>query len=265
MRFTLFNLSTARRFVIRFCVVGIVGMSCAFIGGCATAPAAHDPLEPFNRSMFEFNDAVDRHVLKPVATGYEQLTPLLFRQGVSNFFANLYDVWSGVNNALQLKPRPAADSLIRVLINSTVGLLGVLDVATEAGIERHPEDFGQTLGYWGVGSGPYLVLPLLGPSTLRDTAALTADFRGDLVMIQGNVAFRNSAYALRGVNRRAKLLRAGNILEEASFDKYTFVRDAFLQRRRYEVLDGNVPDTQDEDSSTATKVDAQSSTSQPKE
>jgi len=208
-----------------------------------------DPLESFNRSMFTFKDAVDRNVLRPVAGAYEQVTPFFFRKGVSNFFGNLGDAWSTVNSALQLKPKHTVENLMRVLVNSTFGILGVLDVATEVGIERHTEDFGQTLGYWGVGAGPYVVLPVLGPSTLRDTAALAVDFKGDWVALQDDVAFRNSAYVLRGVNQRAKLLRAGNMLEEAALDKYTFVRDAYLQRRLSQVLDGNLPDTPDDDPS----------------
>jgi len=214
----------------------------------STAIAA-DPLESFNRGVFTFNDALDRNVLRPVAGAYEQVTPSFFRKGVSNFFGNLGDAWSTVNTALQLKPKHTVENLMRVWVNSTCGILGVLDVATEVGIERHTEDFGQTLGYWGVGAGPYVVLPVLGPSTLRDTAALAVDFKGDWVILQDDVAFRNSAYVLRGVNQRAKLLRAGNMLEEAALDKYTFVRDAYLQRRQSQVLDGNLPDTPDDDPS----------------
>lgn len=214
----------------------------------STAIAA-DPLESFNRSMFTFNDAVDRNVLRPVAGAYEQVTPSFFRKGVSNFFGNLGDAWSTVNSALQLKPKHTVENLMRVLVNSTFGILGVMDVATEVGIERHTEDFGQSLGYWGVGAGPYLVLPVLGPSTLRDTAALAVDFKGDWVALQDDVAFRNSAYVLRGVNQRAKLLRAGIMLEEAALDKYTFVRDAYLQRRLSQVLDGDLPETPDDDPS----------------
>ena len=214
----------------------------------STAIAA-DPLESFNRSMFTFNDALDRNVLRPVAGAYEQVTPSFFRKGVSNFFGNLGDAWSTFNSALQLKPKHTVENLMRVLVNSTFGILGVMDVATEVGIERHTEDFGQTLGYWGVGAGPYVVLPVLGPSTMRDTAALAVDFKGDWVTMQDDVAFRNSAYVLRGVNQRAKLLKAGNMLEEAALDKYTFVRDAYLQRRQNLVLDGELPDTPDDDPS----------------
>lgn len=222
----------------------VVLLSCALTAGCASGPNRNpvDPLEPFNRSMFEFNDALDRKVLKPVATTYRDVTPELVRRGVGNFFNNLEDVWSIVNNALQLKGEGTANSFMRVVVNTTIGLAGVLDVATEMRIERRTEDFGQTLGYWGVGAGPYVVLPILGPSTLRDTVALPVDWRGDLVAQQEDVALRNSLLTLRAVNSRAKLLRAGEVVEEAALDKYTFVRDAFLQRRRNDVHDGNPPE-----------------------
>ena len=212
--------------------------------GCASSPMANpaDPLEPFNRTMFEFNDALDRGIVKPVATGYREVVPELARKGVGNFFNNLRDVWSGVNNLLQLKAEGAANSFMRVVVNTTAGLAGVLDVATEMGIERYTEDFGQTLGYWGIGAGPYIVLPVLGPSTLRDTVALPADWRGDLVSWQENIALRNSLWVLRAIDNRARLLRLGDVLEDAALDKYTFVRDAFLQRRRNQVYDGNPPE-----------------------
>ena len=145
--------------------------------GCATGPNANpkDPLEPMNRSITKFNDALDDNVLKPVATGYRDYTPELVQTGVGNFFRNLSDVLSTVNNGLQLKGRDTAESLMRVVVNTIFGIYGIFDVATPIGLERHPEDFGQTLGYWGVPDGPYLVLPIFGPSTVRDAAALPAD------------------------------------------------------------------------------------------
>lgn len=223
-------------------------LACALLAGCATGPRAHpaDPLEPFNRSMFEFNDALDRGVVKPVATAYRDVVPELVRRGVGNFFNNLEDAWSFVNNVLQVKGEGAANSFVRVLVNTTIGLAGVLDVATEMGVERHTEDFGQTLGRWGVGAGPYIVLPFLGPSTLRDTAALPVDWRGDIVTQQEDIALRNSLWALRAVDHRAQLLKAGEVLEEVALDKYTFVRDAHLQRRRNAVYDGNPPEEPEE-------------------
>ncbi len=225
--------------------LGMLAVTLALVlGGCASGPHANpvDPLEPFNRTMFDFNDALDKSVLKPVATTYRNLVPNLVRRGVGNFFGNLEDAWSVVNNLLQLKGEGTASSFMRVAVNTTIGLAGILDVATEMGIERYSEDFGQTLGYWGVGTGPYVVLPLLGPSTLRDTVALPVEWRGDLVVQQDDIALRNSLSALRLVDKRAKLLSLGQLMEEAALDKYTFVRDAYLQRRRNQVFDGNPPE-----------------------
>jgi phospholipid-binding lipoprotein MlaA len=216
----------------------------ALLSGCATGPNANprDPLEPFNRGVYQLNDAVDRAVLKPVATAYQDVVPSLIRRGVNNFFANLQDAWSFVNNALQFKGEAAADSAVRFGVNTFIGLGGVLDVATEMNIEKHTKDFGHTLGYWGVAPGPYLVLPLLGSSTLRDTVALPVDFQGDLVGSIEHVPTRNTLIALRLVDDRANLLKASAMLDEVALDKYTFVRDAYLQRRRSAIYDGNPPD-----------------------
>ena len=202
--------------------------------GCATAPGGHpsDPFESFNRSVFSFNDKVDMAVIKPVATVYRNVTPSPIRAGVTNFFGNVSDAWSTVNNALQAKPEFALDSLFRVTVNTLFGLGGILDVAGEAKIPRHTEDFGQTLGHWGVPAGPYLVLPVLGPSTVRDTAALIVDTQGDAVSAASNVAARNTLTATRAVAIRARLLDAGDLLDQASLDKYSFAREVHLQRRR---------------------------------
>jgi phospholipid-binding lipoprotein MlaA len=206
-------------------------LALALLQGCATGPNPRDPFEPYNRSMSNFNDSVDKAVLKPVAEAYQSALPSPVRTGVNNFFANLTDVWSFVNNALQAKPQAAADSLLRFSVNTVFGLGGVLDWATEMGIERHREDFGKTLGRWGVATGPYLVLPLLGPSTVRDTAAMVVDTQGDLLLQVDNVPSRNSLYVLRAVDFRASLLRAEGVLDQAALDKYSFLRDAYLQRR----------------------------------
>lgn len=211
------------------------------LGGCATGPDPRDPLEPFNRGVMKFNDEADRIVLKPVATAYRDVLPSPVRTGVSNFFGNLGDAWSAVNSLLQLKLQTAAESTMRFAFNSTFGLFGLLDIASEAGIERHKEDFGQTLGRWGMPSGPYLMLPLLGPSTLRDTAVLPVDYSGDLVRQVDRAEARDGLLGLRIVDTRANLLRAGNVLEEVALDRYTFVRDAYLQRRRVQILEGDVP------------------------
>ena len=210
------------------------GLMLVLLQGCASGPNANpsDPLEPFNRSVFRFNDGVDRAILKPVATAYRDVTPSLLRAGVTNFFGNLADVWSLVNNVLQLKPKESVETMFRVGVNTTIGLGGVIDVATEMQIEKHPEDFGKTLGYWGVESGPYVVLPIFGPSTLRDSVAKIVDIKADIVSgIQTN-STRNTLIVLRGVDTRSKYLGAGDLLDQAALDKYTFTRDFYLQRRR---------------------------------
>lgn len=212
--------------------------------GCASRMDAstRDPFERWNRGVSEFNDSVDAAVLKPVATAYRQVTPPIVRTGVANFFGNLSDIGSFVNSVLQAKWQNAAENFMRLNVNTFFGLGGILDVASELNIDRHREDFGQTLGRWGVPTGPYLVLPLLGPSTLRDTVALPVDRRTDPVQDITPQAARNATYALRGVDIRANLLRASSVLDEAALDKYSFQRDAHLQRRRAEIFDGNVPD-----------------------
>ncbi|APW47474.1 MlaA family lipoprotein [Rhodoferax antarcticus] len=217
------------------------------LSACATGPNAdpRDPLEPFNRGMYSFNDVVDRAVVKPVATAYRDVLPSPVRTGVSNFFSNLQDLWSFVNNALQLKGEGAGNSIMRFGVNTAFGLGGVLDIASEMRIERFPEDFGQTLGHWGVGAGPYVVLPLLGPSTLRDTAALPVDSNGNALSHVSDIPARNSATVLNLVNRRSRLLDASKMLEEVALDPYTFTRDAFLQRRQSLVYDGSPPDQDD--------------------
>lgn len=215
--------------------------------GCATGPNANpkDPLEPMNRSISRFNDSLDENVLKPVATGYKDVTPDLVQQGVRNVFNNLSDIWSTVNNGLQLKGRDTAESLMRSVVNSVFGIYGIFDVATPIGLQRHPEDFGQTLGAWGVPDGPYVVLPLFGPSTLRDTAGMPVDTSVDYVRNLDHIATRNSAMALRVVDKRTSLLGTSNLLTEAAIDKYSFQRDAYLQYRRNQVFDGNPPDEED--------------------
>ena len=222
----------------------VLALAVLMLSGCATGPNANsrDPLEPFNRGMYQFNDTVDRVVLKPVATVYHDVLPSPVRTGVTNFFANLQDAWSFVNNTLQLKGEAAGNSLVRFGVNTFLGLGGVLDIASEMQIERHTEDFGQTLGYWGVGAGPYLVLPLLGPSTVRDTAASPVNAYGNFVAGVDHTATRNTLTALGLLDRRARLLDATRILDQVALDPYTFTRDAFLQRRQNDVYDGYPPD-----------------------
>lgn len=217
------------------------------LSGCASVPQPdeRDPLQSYNRAMDSFNDGVDKAVLKPVATAYDTVLPQPVRTGVSNFFGNLGDAWSFVNNVLQGKPEGALHSFWRVVVNTTIGIGGLFDPASEMRLERHREDFGQTLGHWGVGPGPYVVLPLLGPSTLRDTVALPLDWLGHPRSQIHDVPVRNSLTAVEFVNTRAKLLEAGDLLDGAALDPYSFKRDAFLQKRRNDVYDGSPPDDDD--------------------
>lgn len=207
----------------------------ALLQGCATGPNANpaDPLEPLNRTVFQFNDGLDRALIKPVATAYQNVTPELVRTGVSNFFGNISDIWSVVNNVLQAKPQAAIDSFFRVTTNTLWGLGGIFDVASDMNIPKHSENFGRTLGHWGVASGPYLVLPVFGPSNVRDSFGRLVDSQGDLV-VQGvdNISVRNSLVGLRLVDLRASLLGVEDFLEQASLDKYTFARDIYVQRHR---------------------------------
>lgn len=216
---------------------GALVLLLAVLVGCASLPDGrqphpNDPLEAYNRGMTQFNEHVDWLVLRPAATAYKEVLPGPVRTGVSNFFGNLGDVWSFVNNALQLRLEGTTASFMRVNVNTFLGLGGILDVATEIGIDRHRQDFGLTLGRWGVGTGPYVVLPVLGPSTLRDALALPIDLRGTLVRYVTPVSDRNALYALNLVNTRANLLRASSVLDSAALDKYSFTRDVFMQVRQ---------------------------------
>jgi len=207
-----------------------------------------DPWESFNRSVFRLNDKIDQNVTKPIAQAYVDVTPNFVRTGVRNFFGNIADAWSATNSALQFKPKQAAEGFARVLINTTIGVYGLIDWATPMKLERHSEDFGQTLGVWGMGSGPYLVLPLLGPSTLRDTSALLAlDVQTTPVK---RVRPKENMYELTALNltdKRAKYLGLEQELDEAALDRYSFVRDVYLQKRRSDIYDGDPPSEKEED------------------
>ena len=212
------------------------------VSGCASRPAnPDDPLEGFNRAMYGFNDRVDRAVLKPAAEIYEAVTPSPVRTGVGNFFSNLGDVWIGANNILQGKVADGLSDWMRVALNSTFGLAGLLDIATEAGLPKHDEDFGQTLAVWGVGEGPYVVVPFFGPRTLRDAAAIPVNMYENDVWGIDHVRTRNSMVGLRLTHQRLRLLGLDQTLETATTDPYAYVRDFYLQQRRYKVFDGNVP------------------------
>lgn len=208
----------------------------ALLTGCATTTATGpanpaDPLESMNRGIYSFNEGLDEAVFKPVATAYQAVTPRVARAGVTNFFDNLGDAWSFVNNLLQGQGEGAYNSMVRFSVNSVLGIGGLFDIASEAGIERKKQDFGQTLGRWGVPTGPYLVLPFWGPSTVRDTGGMVVDAFGYPANTIDDVRWRNSLYALRVVNRRADLLKAGDVLDSVALDKYSLVRDVYLRSR----------------------------------
>ena len=202
-----------------------------------------DPFERVNRAVFSFNETADEYVIKPVAEAYRFVLPEFVRTGVTNFFSNINDVLIAANNLLQGKPSNAASDIGRFLVNSTIGILGLFDVATDMGLDKNREDFGQTLGVWGVADGPYMVLPFLGASNVRDTVGLVVDMETDF-MLNTNKLDSDEKLAVNGlrvINRRADLLDAGQLLEDAAFDKYSFVRDGYIQRRRSQVYDGEPP------------------------
>jgi len=216
--------------------------SLTLLSGCASTTASKaDPLEGLNRATYAFNDAVDRAVLEPVAKGYQTVTPGFFRAGVRNLFTNIGDVATSLNNLLQGKGGDAASDAGRFLINSTLGVLGLFDVATPMGLEKHNEDFGQTLGKWGVNSGPFLVIPLMGPSTLRDALGRPVDSYVGYSRYIDHIPTRNSTLGLEIIDLRANLLGASSTLDAAALDKYQFIRDAYLQRRLRSVHDGKAP------------------------
>ncbi len=221
-----------------------VTLAALLVSGCATGPNAHpdDPLEPMNRAVYSFNDGLDKIVAKPVAQVYKAITPEVVDTGVTNFFNNIGDIGSAINNALQFKIEQSLDSLSRFMVNTSFGLLGVLDVASDLGIERHEEDFGQTLGYWGVGTGPYVVLPVLGPSDVRDGGGLIVDWYLDPVRLIDPERDRWVVAILDLIDRRADLLSSSDILDEISLDPYETLRDGYLQRRAYLVRDGEGDD-----------------------
>lgn len=223
----------------------VVLLGLALLQGCASAGRVsadpRDPWESTNRRVHAFNDAVDAAVARPVAQTYVKVVPDPVKTGVSNFLGNLGDVWSLANSVLQLKPQAAAETWMRINVNTFFGLGGLLDIASEMRIPHHKEDFGQTLAVWGVPSGPYLVLPLLGPSTVRDASALGADLNVDVPGRLWNSQTSSALSVLRVVDTRASLLRTVDAVRAAALDPYTFVRDAYLQKRRNDVYDGNPP------------------------
>ncbi len=226
------------------------------IGSVRTAASEMDPIEPVNRVIYTVNDKVDRAIFKPLAQGYEFILPVVVRSCVSNVFGNIADVPASLNNFLQGKIKEGGSDVCRVGVNTTVGVLGCFDIASRWGFEKHNEDFGQTLGVWGVPTGPYLVLPLFGPSTVRDGSALIVDGYLDPLRYVNDIPVRNISYGVRLVDKRAQALDTTNFIDNAALDPYVFVRDAYLSRRRSLVLDGREPppatDTQGGDASQPT-------------
>jgi phospholipid-binding lipoprotein MlaA len=218
------------------------------LAGCASTSnrsEAYDPWEGMNRKTFAFNDALDRAVMKPLAQGYQKVTPEFAQEGVNNFYSNLEDIGTSLNNFLQGKPRNGASDAARFVVNSIFGVFGLWDIATPLGLEKHDEDFGQTLGRWGAPPGPYFVIPFLGPSTVRDAPARAVDpswFYNDY--LPDRVYW--SWWGLDKVRTRANLLKAGSILDQAAIDRYSFLRDAWWQRRRNAVYDGSPPREKEE-------------------
>ncbi len=219
----------------------LIAVLCVSMIGCATIPAgtqpsAQDPWESFNRSVFIFNEGLDDYLLKPVTTGYRYVVPSFARDGINNFFGNYNDIYSALNQLLQGNPGVAAKGVMRVVVNTVFGLGGLIDVATPGGLPKNKADFGQTFGVWGIPSGPYVVLPFFGPSSVRDTFGTAADIESDyLLRLLPDVALRNSLTGLRIVNARNNYYQAGDLLEGAAIDKYSFVRDGYMQRRQYQI------------------------------
>lgn len=226
----------------RWSAVAAISVGALALGGCAATGAnPQDPYESFNRKMQSFNDGVDDAVLKPVATAYQTVTPQPVRTGVGNFFGNVGDLWSTVNYMLQGNGLQAYNHFVRFTTNTVLGLGGLLDIASEMGVDRRKQDFGRTLGVWGVKPGPYMVLPLLGPSTVRDTVALPVDWSGNVLTDLRPVSHRNALVGLKVVDDRARFLKAGDMVDSVALDRYTLVRDVYLQSRQRSG-DGQVED-----------------------
>jgi len=237
---------------MRAAAAALLLLTSLVLGGCATVQQARggpgqklDPWENWNRKVFVFNENLDQYFLKPVATAYANVVPQLVRRGVDNFFNNAADAWSAINSALQGKGQNTFDNVVRVTTNSFFGIFGLFDVATEIGVERHTEDFGQTLGRWGFGPGAYIVWPLFGPSTVRDSIALPLDRAASPALLINDGRTQFALTTLQVINTRANLLGATQVFDDIALDKYTFLRDAYLQRRRSLVYDGNDPAAKD--------------------
>jgi phospholipid-binding lipoprotein MlaA len=232
----------------------VVMLSVLMMTACASIQQTErvaniDPFERVNRAVFSFNEVADQYVIKPIAEGYKFVLPEFVRTGVTNFFSNINDVFTGANNLLQGKPGNAASDIGRFFINSTIGILGLFDVASDMGLDKNREDFGQTLGVWGFNNGPYVVLPLFGASNVRDTIGFVVDVKTDFITNTNklNSDEEIAISSLKIINRRADLLDASQLIEDAAFDKYSFLRDSYLQRRRNLIYDGYPPPLKDQE------------------
>lgn len=231
----------------------LVAASLSLMGGCTTLNQVRggpgqklDPWESWNRKVFNFNEQLDASVIKPAATVYANVVPELVRQGIDNVFGNFSDAWSAVNSVLQGKINDGAEGVMRVGTNTLFGVGGLFDVARDLGLERRNEDFGQTLGAWGFGAGAYVVWPLFGPSSIRDTVALPLDRAVSPALLIDGGASQAAVTFVQLINLRASLLGASSVIDDIALDKYTFIRDAYLQRRRSLTFDGNEPQAPDD-------------------
>ncbi len=220
----------------------MLGATVALLAGCATTPSnPADPLEPMNRAMYRVHDVVDTNVVKPIAQGYVDFVPHFIRKGISNVFNNIDDAFSALNGTLQGKFDKAGNDMGRVMVNSLFGVVGLIDVASDLGIERGNEDFGLTFAHWGIPAGPYLFVPLFGPTTVRDGTGVIIRIAAGPVGFIPDVPLRNSLYGVGFVDQRSQLLGVGEIVDTAALDRYTFIRNAYFQRRRYLFYDGKPP------------------------
>lgn len=231
----------------------IIVIAC-FLSACSSIQKKSDldkidPFEPMNRAVFAFNEKADDYVIKPLAKGYRFILPTFAQTGVTNFFGNINELITAANNLLQGDPERASNDIGRFLINTSIGVFGLFDVATDLGIDRNKEDFGQTLGVWGLPNGPYVVLPFFGPSSARDAVGFIVDINSDIVLSSNKLTSdqKLTSTVLRVVNERARLLDATKLLDDAAFDKYSFIRDGYLQRRRNQIHNGNPPLAIEED------------------
>jgi phospholipid-binding lipoprotein MlaA len=228
-------------------IASTLAIACALLAGCAATPSRVDPFEPWNRAMYSVHEVVDGNLIKPIAEGYVRSAPEPVRTGVSNFFGNIDDLFTGINHVLQGKKERAGDDFGRVLLNSTFGIAGVFDLASEMGITKDKTDFGITFGKWGAPQGPYLFIPLFGPTTVRDGSGWLVRIYASPIGYIRNIPLRNSLWGLGYLDTRAQLLSAEGVLEAAAIDKYRYLRNAYLKARRYQVYEGKPPPEEEDE------------------